>query len=87
MVGLSGEAQNFDGNGAYVRFQTGGGSQTVSTGQIAGAAGSNLFANALEQPFGTRPAMPARRPPYNRTFPCYKNPLPDLNNAQTGNGP
>jgi virulence factor Mce-like protein len=87
MAGLSGEAQNFDGNGAYVRFQTGGGSQTVSTGQIAGAAGSNLFANALEQPFGTRPAMPARRPPYNRTFPCYKNPLPDLNNAQTGNGP
>ena len=27
MVGLSGEGQNFDGNGMYVRFQTGGGSQ------------------------------------------------------------
>ena len=32
MVGLSGEAQNFDGNGSYVRFQTGGGLNTLSTG-------------------------------------------------------
>ena len=28
LVGLAGEGQNFDGNGMYVRFQTGGGSQT-----------------------------------------------------------
>ena len=28
MVGLSGESQNFDGNGPYVRFQTGAGDQT-----------------------------------------------------------
>ena len=27
MAGLAGEGQNFDGNGMYVRFQTGGGSQ------------------------------------------------------------
>ncbi|MFL5895318.1 MAG: MlaD family protein [Thermoleophilaceae bacterium] len=87
MAGLSGEAQNFDGNGPYVRFQTGGGSQTVSTGQVGGVAGSNLFANAIEQPLGTRPAMPARRPPYNRTFACYKNQPPDLNAAETGSGP
>ena len=33
MVGLAGEGQNFDGNGMYVRFQTGGGSQQVSLGQ------------------------------------------------------
>ena len=32
MVGLAGEGQNFDGNGMYVRFQTGGGSQAVSLG-------------------------------------------------------
>ena len=32
LVGLAGEGQNFDGNGMYVRFQTGGGSQTVSLG-------------------------------------------------------
>ena len=33
MVGLAGEGQNFDGNGSYVRFQTGGGTQTVSSGK------------------------------------------------------
>jgi len=87
MVGLSGESQNFDGNGQYTRFQTGGGTQQVSTGRVNGQVGSNLFANALEAPIGTRPVMPARRPPYNRTFPCYKNQLPDVNGAATGAGP
>lgn len=87
MVGLSGEGQNFDGNGIYVRFQTGGGSQQVSTGTVFGQAGSNLFANAIEPPIGTRPAMPARRPPYNRDLACYKNPIPDVNGAATGVGP
>lgn len=87
MVGLSGEGQNFDGNGIYVRFQTGGGSQQVSTGTIRGSEGSNLFANAIEPPIGTRPAMPARRPPYNRDLACYKNPIPDVNGAATGGTP
>ena len=32
LVGIAGEGQNFDGNGMYVRFQTGGGSQPVSLG-------------------------------------------------------
>jgi phospholipid/cholesterol/gamma-HCH transport system substrate-binding protein len=87
MVGLSGESQNFDGNGQYTRFQTGGGTQTVSTGKVAGISGTNLFGNALEKPIGTRPVMPAHRPPYNRTVPCYKNQLPDVNGAATGAGP
>src|SRR3712207_8711478 len=33
MVGLAGESQNFDGNGQYVRFQPGGGTQTLSSGR------------------------------------------------------
>ena len=33
LVGLAGEGQNFDGNGMYVRFQPGGGSNTVSLGE------------------------------------------------------
>jgi virulence factor Mce-like protein len=32
LVGLASEGQNFDGNGQYVRFQAGGGTQTVSLG-------------------------------------------------------
>ena len=36
LVGLSGESQNFDGNGNYVRFATGGGDNTQATGPING---------------------------------------------------
>ena len=85
MVGLAGESQNFDGNGPYVRFQTGGGSQSISTG--AGGPGnltSPLFGNVSEPPLGTRPAYPQRRPPYNSTAPCKDQRIPDLNAAKAG---
>jgi phospholipid/cholesterol/gamma-HCH transport system substrate-binding protein len=88
LTALSGESQNFDGNGSYTRFQTGGGSHFVSTGQaLGGASSSVLFGNAIVEPIGARPARPAVRPPYNRTFPCYKNPIPDINGAATASGP
>jgi phospholipid/cholesterol/gamma-HCH transport system substrate-binding protein len=83
MVGLAGEGQDFDGNGMYVRFQPGGGDQTLSMGQ-SGDIPEKIFANAIAPPLGTRPAYPGKRPPYNSTFPCYKNPLPNLNGAPTG---
>jgi phospholipid/cholesterol/gamma-HCH transport system substrate-binding protein len=84
-VGLSGESQNFDGNGQYTRFQPGGGDQTVSTGQLPGTG--SFFGNATAAPLGTRPAMPRRRPPYNRKVACHRNALPDLNSAKIGPGP
>jgi len=88
LTGLSGESQNFDGNGSYTRFQTGGGSHFVSTGQAVGGGPSSVqFGNAIVQPIGARPARPAVRPPYNRTFACYKNPIPDINGAATTSGP
>ena len=83
MVGLAGEGENTDGNGMYVRFQPGGGDQTISLGP-----GNNLtqklFANAIKPPLGTRPAYPAKRPPYKSDVPCYTNRLPDVNGAATG---
>jgi ABC-type transporter Mla subunit MlaD len=85
LVGLSGESQNFDGNGPYTRFQPGGGSQTVSTGSVRG--GAPLFGNAVAPPLGTRPARPARRPPYNRDAVCHRQTPPDVNSARTGGGP
>jgi ABC-type transporter Mla subunit MlaD len=87
MVGLSGEGQNFDGNGMYVRFQTGGGAQTVSTGPtgVSSFVGDPLFGRPAINPQGTRPARPARKPPYNREFECHRNPIPDLT-ARTGPG-
>jgi phospholipid/cholesterol/gamma-HCH transport system substrate-binding protein len=88
LTALSGESQNFDGNGSYTRFQTGGGSHFVSTGQALGGGPSSVqFGNAILQPIGARPGRPAQRPPYNRTFACYKNPIPDINGATTVNGP
>ena len=61
MVGLAGEGQNFDGNGMYVRFQPGGGDQTVSLGASGGTA-DKLFANAILKPLGTRPGLPGQAP-------------------------
>jgi phospholipid/cholesterol/gamma-HCH transport system substrate-binding protein len=85
MTSLSGESQNFDGNGSYTRFQTGGSNQTVSTGKTT-IGGPPLFGNAAEPPVGTRPARPATKPPYNRKVACYKTALPNLT-ATTGGGP
>ena len=84
LVGLSSESQNFDGNGQYTRFQTGGGDQSVSTGV---SPSGKLFGNAAIAPLGTQPKRPRREPPYNSKVACYKNPLPNLNNAPIGPGP
>jgi phospholipid/cholesterol/gamma-HCH transport system substrate-binding protein len=84
MVGLAGEGQNFDGNGMYVRFQPGGGDQTISTGNVGPFSNTQLFANAVAKPLGTRPAFTGRRTPYKPNVPCYTNQLPDLNGAATG---
>jgi phospholipid/cholesterol/gamma-HCH transport system substrate-binding protein len=84
LTSLSGESQNFDGNGQYTRFQPGGGDQSISTGQLQGLG--RLYGNAAVKPIGTRPARPARRPPYNRKVACYKNKLPNLASARTGPG-
>jgi ABC-type transporter Mla subunit MlaD len=90
MVGLAGESQNFDGNGPYVRFQPGGGDQTLSTGKYGGAVGDNsavadtLYFNPGAQPIGTKPDYPSLRPPYVSSRPCYQNPIPNLNGAATG---
>ena len=88
LTGLSGESQNFDGNGSYTRFQTGGGSNFVSTGQAVGGGPSSIqYGNAILPPIGARPGRPSARPPYNRNVPCYKNPIPDINGATTVSGP
>jgi len=78
LVGISGEGQNFDGNGMYVRFQPGGGSQSVSLG-TAGAGSGQVYGNNVGVPLGNRPFYPGKRPPYRPDVPCYTNKLPNLN--------
>jgi phospholipid/cholesterol/gamma-HCH transport system substrate-binding protein len=77
LVGLAGESENFDGNGTYVRFQTGGGSQQISLGNSASNSG-DLFGNLVSAPLGNRPYDPRKRPPYRPNVPCYTQQIPDL---------
>jgi phospholipid/cholesterol/gamma-HCH transport system substrate-binding protein len=83
MVSLVGEAQNFDGNGGYVRIGAGGATpvQTPSVGP-----GGPLHASAPQQPLGTRPAKGAR-PPYKPNVKCHTQPVPNLSDAPIGGGP
>jgi ABC-type transporter Mla subunit MlaD len=84
-VGLAGAAGNFDGNGRYVRSSAGGGQARVQSSPIPGYG--PMYANAVLQPLGTRPAFAGSQPPLNRTVPCYRNPAPNLNSATTGGTP
>jgi virulence factor Mce-like protein len=89
LVGLAGEGQNFDGNGMYVRFQTGGGSQQISLGSRSSNSGE-LFGNLVAAPLGNRPFYPGKRPPYRPDVPCHTQPIPDLNGpaaAKSAPGP
>ncbi len=65
LVGLAGEGQNFDGNGQYVRFQTGGGAQTVSLGSKSSThrrAVRQRTRGAAGQPAGLPGQAPAVQP-------------------------
>ena len=79
MVGLAGEGQNFDGNGMYVRFQTGGGDADRLARALGAALTGQLFGQRGRRRSATRPAYPGKRPPYKPDVPCYKNALPNLN--------
>jgi ABC-type transporter Mla subunit MlaD len=77
----AGESQSFDGNGSYVRLQVGGGPLLVSAAQPNGGfENTTVYSNTITPPLGTRPAM-GPRPPYEKKFPCYQNPLPDINGS------
>jgi len=86
LVGLAGEGQNFDGNGMYVRFQTGGGSHSVSLGESSPGTGE-LFGNNVAVPLGNRPFYPGRRPPYRPTATCHEQTPPNLNGPAAAKTP
>jgi phospholipid/cholesterol/gamma-HCH transport system substrate-binding protein len=86
LVALAGEGQNFDGNGMYVRFQPGGGSQAVSLGS-QGVGSGQVFGNNVGVPLGNRPFYPGKRPPYRPDVPCHTNKLPNLNGPAAAKSP
>jgi len=83
LVSLTGESQNFDGNGSYARVQSGGGGFSVQTPQVGI---SPLHGTASAPPLGTRPAR-GPKPPYRPNAPCHKQAVPDLSSARIGGGP
>ena len=94
-VNLAGESQGFDGNGPYVRFQSGGGSTLVEGTNPGGSPGfgplpqgtSKNFANAQAAPQGVQPVLPTNPPPFRPDVACNKNPVPDLNGPAAQPGP
>ena len=93
-VQLAGESQGFDGNGPYVRFQSGGGDVLVEGTNPGGTPGSGFlqgssknFANVQAAPEGIQPVLPDNPPPFRTDVPCAKNPVPDLNGPAAAVGP
>ena len=86
LVGLAGEGQNFDANGQYVRFQTGGGTSRLSLGDPKSTS-KGLFGNAAKPPIGTRPGYPGAKPPFRPEATCHRSKRPDLNGPAGARAP
>ena len=84
-VGLASAAQNFDGNGRYIRSLAGGGADQFQTSSLPSAG--PLYGNAVLPPLGTRPAWPGQAPPIKSSVACYRNAVPNLNSVITGSAP
>ena len=91
-TGFAGETQTFDGNGPYLRFQSGGGSfggphnGLVSSSQPSGGQNNDvLFGRSVARPVGTQPVLGAK-PPFRTDVPCFTNPIPDLNGPAAAPG-
>lgn len=82
LADFAGAAQNFDGNGPYVRTQLANGPILVGEPNPGGNPGTLSdqinYAHVSVEPVGNQPQL-GKEPPFNPNFRCYKNPVPDLN--------
>jgi phospholipid/cholesterol/gamma-HCH transport system substrate-binding protein len=85
-VGLASASQNFDGNGANLRYHAGFGDESFGTGTIP-SVGEALVGVTSEPLLGSRPRYTGVIPPYRPDVPCRTQDLPDLNGAETGPAP
>ncbi len=80
MAGQAAEGQGADGNGNFLRIGGGGGPYKVESGQTNYFGNIDTgFAQMAAPPLRTRPAFPNKVPPLQRTAPCYKQPVPNVN--------
>lgn len=87
-TGFAGATQTFDGNGPYVRFQTGGGDLSVQMDDpLVGGILTPLFGRTPTPTLGTSP-LDLGTPPLVTSEPCSTQDVPDLNSpAAVGPGP
>jgi phospholipid/cholesterol/gamma-HCH transport system substrate-binding protein len=82
LVNFAGAAQNFDGNGPYVRAQAGGGSLLVGEPNPGGnpetLSDQVNYAHVVHEPLGDQPQL-GKQPPFKPEVKCFTNPVPDVN--------
>ena len=82
LVNFAGAAQNFDGNGPYIRAQTGGGPLLVGEPSPEGnpetLSDQINYAHTITEPVGNQPQL-GGLPPFNPTKRCYTDPVPNVN--------
>jgi ABC-type transporter Mla subunit MlaD len=80
LTNFAGQSQNFDGNGAYLRLQPGGGDLLVGEPNPASENDTEKtgWAFTSTQPLGVQPQLQGR-PPKKPGARCDKQPVPDLN--------
>ena len=89
-TGVSGESENFDGNGPYVRFQPGGGPVTVKQPNPERQHRGQRAHRCSGTRSRRRWASGRRRhgaPPIKSGKPCFKNAVPNLNGPAAAAGP
>jgi phospholipid/cholesterol/gamma-HCH transport system substrate-binding protein len=80
LVNNAGTGQGFDGNGTYLRVNTGGGAVLSSMSYPPGGfRNDQIFGNTQANVLGTRPTFTSTPPPYRTDVACHTNPLPDVN--------
>ena len=93
VTGFAGETQEFDGNGSYIRFQTGGGSFGANDGLVGMPVPGTpvvtdqvAYGRAQAPPLATQPVL-GPKPPFRTDVACQTNPIPNLNGPAGAPGP
>ncbi|HVY77555.1 MAG TPA: MlaD family protein [Solirubrobacterales bacterium] len=90
LADFAGAAQNFDGNGPYLRGQLGGGG--VLLGEPNPYVTEETFSeqinysSSITEPIGTQPQL-GPQPPFQPSVRCYTNPGPNVNGELSQVGP
>jgi ABC-type transporter Mla subunit MlaD len=88
LVNFAGVAQNFDGNGPYLRVQPGGGDVLTMQRNESGNLTTDKedFSFTAAPPIGVQPQL-GGRPPKKPDVRCDQNPVPDVNGPLGQIGP